>query len=295
MPLPRADLRGLRVLIVDDNEVNRRLVQEQVSSWDMRTGLYASAEEALDALLAAYDGGDPYRIVIADYQMPVTDGAMLAAAIKDDPRLTGLVFIMLSSMGHWKEAKGLAGASVDAYLVKPVRHSKLLDTLASTWSKKHSAATPLSRSLTGLRESVAGRFSSARARALVAEDNPVNQRVALRLLEKLGIRADVAANGLEAIQMFKTIPYDIVFMDCQMPEMNGYEAAAEVRRFEGRNRRVPIVAMTAEATIECRDNCIQAGMDDFLPKPVKVEDLVSALEKHLRAGNPHEIANSRLS
>ena len=140
----------------------------------------------------------------------------------------------------------------------------------------------MSGSLGALHESVAGRFSEARARVLVAEDNAVNQRVAVRMLEKLGVRADVAANGREAVEMLRAIPYDLVFMDCQMPEMNGYEAAAEIRRLDGLSRRVAIVAMTAEAIVGSQEKCIQAGMDDFVAKPVKLEDLVAVLEKHLR-------------
>jgi signal transduction histidine kinase/DNA-binding response OmpR family regulator len=279
-PVSGTDLRGLRVLIVDDNQVNRRLVHEQISGWGMRTGIFATATEALDELRSAQDSGDPYQIVISDFQMPLIDGAELAATIKADPKLRNVVFIMLSSIGYWKGLKGLAGENVDAYLVKPVRHSKLMDTLASTWSTKQKI-TPMNGSLAALRESVADRFVEARARALVAEDNVVNQRVALRMLEKVGIRADVAANGREAIEMFKAIPYDIIFMDCQMPEMNGYEAATELRRLEGPNRRVPVIALTAEAIVGCREKCINAGMDDFLAKPVKLEDMIAALEKHL--------------
>jgi CheY-like chemotaxis protein len=116
----------------------------------------------------------------------------------------------------------------------------------------------------------------------VAEDNAVNQKVAIRILEKLGVRADVVGNGCEAVEMFRTIPFDIVFMDCQMPEMNGYEAASRIRQLERPGYRVPIVALTAEAIQDCRDKCFQAGMDDFLAKPVRLEDLVLALEKHLQ-------------
>ena len=273
-------LRGLRVLIVDDNEVNRRLVCQQVSGWGMRSQVYENAEEALNALRLARESGDPYQIVISDYQMPLTDGAMLACAIKADPSLEHTLFIMLSSMGQSKEVRDLAGQNVDAYLVKPVRHSKLLDTLATTWSIARNAL-PVENSLLALRESVAGRFEGLRARALVAEDNAVNQKVATRILEKIGIHADVAANGHEAVEMFRTIPYDIVFMDCQMPEMNGYEASTRIRQSEVSGNRVPIVALTAEAIQDCRDKCLQAGMDDFLPKPVKLEDLILAIETHL--------------
>jgi PAS domain S-box-containing protein len=280
---PIAHLRGLRVLIVDDNEVNRRLIYEQVSDWGMRSQVYANAEEALRALRLAHEKNDPFQIVISDYQMPFTNGGMLAAAIKGDPDLKSTVFIMLSSVGHSKEIKDLVGQSVDAYLVKPVRHSKLLDTLATTWSTTRND-TSVADSVWSLRESVAGRFAGRGARALVAEDNAVNQKVAIRILEKLGVRADVVANGHEAVEMFRTIPYDIVFMDCQMPEMNGYEACSRIRQLEQSGYRVPIVALTAEAIQDCREKCFQAGMDDFLPKPVKLEDLIAVLEKHLQTG-----------
>jgi signal transduction histidine kinase/DNA-binding response OmpR family regulator len=286
-----ANLRGLRVLIVDDSEVNRRLVHEQVSGWGMRTGVYATAEEALDALLAARESGDPYRMVISDYQMPRTDGAVLAAAIQADSRLHGAVFILLSSLAHWKELKGRAAESVDAFLVKPVRHSKLIDTLASAWSHKQGTTPPNGR-LAVPRESAAGRFAEAHARALVAEDNAVNQMVALSMLDKLGIRADVAGDGNEAVEMFKTIPYDIVFMDCQMPEMNGYQATVKIRDLEAGRRRVPIVALTAETVASCREKCIQAGMDDFLGKPVKFQDLIAMLEKQLPAILPGRALDS---
>jgi CheY-like chemotaxis protein len=279
---PIEHLRGLRVLIVDDHEVNRRLVCQQVSDWGMRGQVYENAEEALRALRLAHQENDPFQIVISDYQMPFTDGRMLAEAIKGDPDLKTTAFIMLSSMGHSKEIKDLIGQSVDAYLVKPVRHSKLLDTLATTWSTARNDSS-VRDSVRSLRESVAGRFAGHGARALVAEDNTVNQKVAIRILEKLGVRADVAANGHEAVEMFRTIPYDIVFMDCQMPEMNGYQASSRIRQLEQSGYRVPIVALTAEAIQDCRDKCFQAGMDDFLPKPVRLEDLIVALEKHLKA------------
>jgi two-component system sensor histidine kinase/response regulator len=285
------NLRGLRVLVVDDNEVNRRLVNQQVSGWGMRSQVYENAEEALKALRLARAGDDPFQIVISDYQMPLTDGAMLAASIKADPSLHGTVFIMLSSMGHSKEVKDLAGQNVHAYLVKPVRPSKLLDTLATTWSIARNTL-PVEAPLLSLRESVAGRFENLNARALVAEDNAVNQKVATRILEKIGVRADVAANGNEAVEMLRTIPYDIVFMDCQMPEMNGYEASRRIRQREEPGHRVPIVALTAEAVQDCREKCLQAGMDDLLSKPVKLEDLIAAIEKHLlRGGNMDDTSN----
>ena len=282
---PSIDLRGLRVLIVDDNEVNRRVLHEQISSWGMRNGSYTSAEEALSALRAAQKSGDPYDLVISDYQMPGLDGAMLASMIKADPAVRETVVVMLTSIGHCSEIRGLEGASVDACLVKPVRHSQLLNTLASAWSKRLArTAGSETRNVMLATNFAAGSFATSSLRVLVAEDNIVNQKVALCMLERLGVRADVAGNGSEAVDMLGALPYDVVFMDCQMPVMNGYEAAAEIRRREGPGRRrVSIIAMTAEVIMGTREQCIQAGMDDFIPKPVKLEDLIEVLGKRTRS------------
>jgi len=275
----------LRVLIVDDNEVNRRVLHEQISSWGMRNGSYASAEQALNALRAGQMSGDPYDLVISDYQMPGLDGAMLASLIKADPAIEATVVLMLTSIGHCSEVRGLEDAGVDACLVKPVRNSQLLNTLASAWSKRLArTAESEIRNVMLASNFPAARFVASSLRVLVAEDNFVNQKVALCMLERLGVRADVAGNGSEAVDMVGLRPYDVVFMDCQMPVMNGYEAAAEIRRREGPGRlRVSIIAMTAEVIMGTREQCIQAGMDDFIAKPVKVQDLIEVLEKRTRS------------
>ncbi|HXI39128.1 MAG TPA: response regulator [Bryobacteraceae bacterium] len=284
-PVPIVDLAGLRVLIVDDNQVNRRVVHEQISSWGMRNGSFASADEALEAICTAKAIGDPYQMVIADYQMPGTDGATLAAMIKADPAIKDTVIVMLTSVGQWREIRGLEGVSIDACLVKPVRHSQLLNTLATAWSNKLQAASAgpteseCQASLTAPKPSVRQRLAECTVRVLVAEDNVVNQKVARRMLERLGIRADVAGNGREAVQMMADLSYDVIFMDCQMPEMNGYEAAMEIRRLEKPNRRVAIIAMTADASEVCREQCLAAGMDDFIAKPVRPEQMKAALRK----------------
>jgi signal transduction histidine kinase/DNA-binding response OmpR family regulator len=280
-PAPAEELRGLRVLIVDDIEVNRRVVHEQITGWGMRNGAYASGEEALRAMRAAHESGDPYHVVIVDYQMPTMDGATLAAAIKAEPQFQNTVIVMLSSIGNCGEVRSLEGACIDACLVKPVRNSQLLNTLASAWSKqleRISQTTSIYKMSSALsKHPLEGAFAGLQMRVLVVDDNIVNQKVACRLLEKIGIRADVAANGREAIQMVEMLPYDVVFMDCQMPEMNGYEAAIEIRRTESADARITIIAMTAEATVSCRDQCLQVGMDGFISKPVKLEDIVERL------------------
>jgi len=293
-PAPIVDLAGLRVLIVDDNEVNRRVVHEQISSWGMRNGSFASGGEALQAILSAHASGDPYHVVIADYQMPELDGASLAAMIKANPATKDTVIVILTSVGHRGDLmKESNGDNIDACLVKPVRHSQLLDTVATAWSKRLQATTEVQseagfqKSLGALRTSVAGKFADYSIRVLVAEDNVVNQRVALRMLERLGVRADVAGNGREAVEMVKMLSYDVIFMDCQMPEMNGFEATTEIRRLEGSEQHTTIIAMTADASTRCRESCIEAGMDRFIAKPVKLEDVVAALTEHTTAaGNP---------
>ena len=293
-PVPVADLNGLRVLIVDDSEVNRRVIHEQITGWGMRNGSYASAEEAIGVIQAAQASGDPYHFVILDYQMPGMDGAALAGLIKGDTAIRDTLTILLTSVGHWSEFKQReARGSIDASLVKPVRQSQLLNTLATAWAKKIEKGTPepprREDRVAGLRSAVSARFADRPVRVLVAEDNVVNQRVAASMLERLGIRADLAADGKEAVEMFGLAPYDLVFMDCQMPEMDGYQASREIRRREGSGRRAAIVAMTAEVLAGSRESCMAAGMDDHISKPVKLEDIFYALCKWVPERNRGQV------
>jgi PAS domain S-box-containing protein len=275
-PAPAGVLAGRRVLIVDDSEVNRRIVHEQISSWGMRNGSYASAQDALQAMRAAHAAGDPFDFVIADYRMPEMDGASLARAIKADPSLRDAVFIMLTSVGNWRDQTQTSQDFVDACLVKPVRHTRLMTTLATAWAgKRQVPVKPVQATPAGAH--VSGEFAGRCVRVLVVEDNAVNQKVAVMMLAKLGVRADVAGHGREAVELTRTIPYDLVLMDCQMPEMNGYEATAEIRRREGPGARLPIVALTADVIDGCRERCTEAGMDDFVAKPVQIDALARAL------------------
>jgi CheY-like chemotaxis protein len=278
IPAPAESLRGLRVLIVDDNTVNRRIIHEQISAWGMRNGSYATGLDALDALRAAHAAGDPYQVVIADFQMPGLDGAELAAAIKADPALRDVVFIMLTSVGHWKEHSLMRGQSIDACLLKPVRHTRLMSALTTEWAKKIAppsvpVALPSPSMVT-----TAGELAPLAARVLVVEDNAVNQKVAVMLLRKLGVEADVASHGRDAIDVLQKVEYDLVLMDCQMPEMNGYEATSEIRRRAGVNQEIPIIAMTADVMEGARERALHAGMNDFVGKPVEIEELTRVLK-----------------
>lgn len=283
---PPVDLAGVRVLIVDDNEVNRRVLDEHVAGWGMRKRGCASAREALAALREAAEAAEPYQLAILDHQMPGMDGEMLGQAIKADPRLRDTTLVMLTSMGQAADAQRMLRGGFAAYLVKPVRQSQLMDALVNA----------LATSRTGEEDAppvTPGRGPKApapeqepapraiRARVLVAEDNGINQRVALRMLEKLDCRVDVAANGREALEMLELLPYDLVFMDCQMPEMDGYSATAEIRRREGTRGHTPVVAMTANTMAGDRERCLDAGMDDYIAKPVTTGALSAALERWL--------------
>jgi len=277
VPAPAEALRGLRVLIVDDNAVNRRVIHEQISSWGMRNGSYATGEDALAALRAAHEAGDPYQIVIADFQMPGIDGAALAAAVRSDPALRDVVYIMLTSVGHWKEHSLMRGQSIDACLLKPVRHTRLMNALSTEWARKAAPASPAAMPAAPAVQG-AGELSALSARVLVVEDNVVNQKVAVMILAKLGVRADVAPHGREAVNVLSKTPYDLVLMDCQMPEMNGYEATSAIRTQSGINQAVPIVAMTADVIEGARERALHSGMNDFVGKPVEIDELTRVLK-----------------
>jgi signal transduction histidine kinase/CheY-like chemotaxis protein len=287
------DLRSLRVLIVDDNEVNRRVLHEQIASWGMRNGSYGTPGEALRALHAAEQQNDPYHFALLDYHMPGMNGIELAQAIKADPAIRGVRIVVLTSAVQLGVVRNKESC-VEACLHKPVRQSQLMNTLSAIWSRSlKDEPRPRAGPRNPAKErkaALAAKAGGAAIRALVAEDNSVNQKVAALMLDKLGVRSDLAANGREAVDMSEVVPYDVIFMDCQMPELDGYDAASEIRLREGARRHVAIVAMTAEAMTGSRERCLAAGMDDHIAKPVKVEDLFDALMKWIPGRNPTDTA-----
>jgi signal transduction histidine kinase/CheY-like chemotaxis protein len=294
-PVAIDDLRNLRALIVDDSEVNRRVLHEQITSWGMRNGSYGTPEEALHALQAAQQEGDPYHFVLLDYHMPGMDGITLARTIKADPAIRGVRIVMLTSAGQLGVVRNQESC-IEACLHKPVRQSHLIKTLSTVWSKNpkdqpQSPARPADRAAER-KAALVARASGTAIRVLVAEDNPVNQKVAVLMLGKLGVRADLAANGREALDMVEVAPYDLIFMDCQMPEMDGYDATIELRLREGTRKHLAVVAMTADAMAGSRDRCLAAGMDDHITKPVKLDDLFDALMKWVPARSSTGALNS---
>jgi len=276
---PDPMIKGLRVLVVDDNETNREIVHRQVISWGMRNGSAANGADALKILRKAAADRDPYSLAILDMQMPEMDGLTLARTIKDDPQLANLKLIMLTSLGYLPEERRWKEAGIDAYLIKPAKQSRLLDAIVTALKTRMEVEEPAAAAPRPVP------VKPAPIRVLLAEDNAVNQKVALRQLLKLGYGADAVANGAEALIALHKIPYDLVLMDCHMPEMDGYQATRRIRELEksrgfpGRNKAVYVIALTANALEGDRQKCLDAGMDDYISKPVRLEELEAALQR----------------
>ena len=277
-------LNQLRVLIVDDNATNRKILSHQLSSWGMIHQESDSGARALEMLRSAAAQGEPYDLAILDLMMPGMDGFELARRIKSDPRLAATRLVMLTSYGQRGDATNAREAGVAAYLTKPIRQSQLFDCLTNVVSQPSvepgKEPAPLEKPAQLITRHVLKETTTMTNKLiLLAEDNIVNQKVAVRQLQKLGYRADAVANGREAVEALERIPYDVVLMDCQMPEMDGYEATAEIRRREGQTKHTMIVAMTANALQGDREKCMAAGMDDYISKPVKPEGLAQVLQR----------------
>ncbi|HSL00232.1 MAG TPA: response regulator [Rubrobacteraceae bacterium] len=273
--IPGRDLNGLRAIVVDDNEANRRILHEQILSLGMSNGMSDNGAHALEMLRLAAARGQPYDIAIVDMQMPGMDGLELARAIKADPSLSSTRLVLLTSIGDdiGKEARE---AGVEICLTKPVRQSQLYERLATV------VEVPEHVQEHGV--PVAGDRQYAKVKVkgghiLLAEDNPVNQKVAVRMVEKLGYQVDVVPDGAAAVEALSRRAFALVLMDVQMPVMDGYKATEEIRRREGTTAHTPIIAMTANALEGDREKALAAGMDDYIPKPVKLETLDAVLKR----------------
>jgi two-component system sensor histidine kinase/response regulator len=273
--LPAESLQGVRVLIVDDIEINRRVLHEQILGWGMRNGSASSAEAALRLLRQAAIEGDPYRIAVLDHQMPDFDGEMLARAIKADPAIADTRLLMLSSLGRGDDSGRLAAVGVSAYLVKPARQSDLLNALLGLLGSK--ATARLSEHTDADPEARVGRG----ARVLLAEDNLTNRYVASLMLSSLGCEVEAALNGEQAVAMLDEGEYALVFMDCEMPVMDGFTATARIRARRDSKARIPIIAVTAQAMTGDRERCLAAGMDDYTSKPVSEAAFAALLQRWL--------------
>jgi len=283
-PSVQTNLREIRVLIVDDNATNREILMTRLSEWGMRPSEEEGGPGALQALHRALEENDPFRLAVIDMQMPGMDGASLGRAIQAEPDLARTRIVMLTSLGTRGDSKRFEDIGFAGYLTKPLRHRdlrKVLSLVLSNSGEDTPSARPIATRHTA-REALPN-FEGRKARILLAEDNPTNQQVALGILKKLGLHADAVANGREAVDALETLPYDLVLMDMQMPVMDGMEATRRIRDTQSavRDHAMPIIAMTASAMQGDRDKCLDAGMDDYVAKPVSPHALAGALEKWL--------------
>jgi signal transduction histidine kinase/DNA-binding response OmpR family regulator/HPt (histidine-containing phosphotransfer) domain-containing protein len=272
VPRKFADLRALQVLVVDDNDVNRRILEKMLEHWGMRPTLADNGRAALAAMERAHDAGTPFSLVLLDFQMPDMDGFEVARAIRGRPDLAKATIMMLSSVGQRGDSQRCKELGVAAHLTKPVRQTVLLNSILSVLTTD--AATQETRKATPQ--------ATRKVRALsvlLAEDNPVNQTLVVQLLKKEGHRVTIASNGFEAVAAVDRENFDAVLMDVQMPDMDGFEATATIRSKElASGRHVPIIALTAHAMRGDRERCLSAGMDEYLVKPLRPAQLFEALD-----------------
>jgi signal transduction histidine kinase/DNA-binding response OmpR family regulator len=289
---PVSDVRGTefagaRVLIIDDNKIQRFVLQEQLESWGIEHSVANGPAEGLAFLLAAVDDGKPFHFAILDHQLPKMDAEAAGRAIKSRAELNATSLIVLAACGWRGDAKQMEDAGFGAYFIKPLRSAQLRDVMEILWSARElKVKSPLvtQRSLAELTtrsESRPPLRPILRASLLLVEDNVINQKVATRILENLGCSVEIARNGREAVEKCSLQTFDIVLMDCQMPVMDGFEATQEIRRLGGGKNQCPIIAMTAGAMEGDRQKCLDVGMDDYLSKPVSKGDLVRALHQYL--------------
>ncbi len=289
-PYSLTDLSGVRVLIVDDNATNREILNIRMSSWHMRVAETGNGHDAIEALGKAFEENDPFLVAVIDMQMPGMDGEELGRVIKSESRLSQTRIVILTSMGVRGDAQYFSKIGFDAYLTKPVRTLELKTVLSQVIeTRKGRSKLPQPIITRHKAREIRNLFSDRKVRILLVEDNIVNQKVALLNLKRLGLNADIAANGQEALTALETTSYDLVLMDVQMPVMDGYEATRQIRNPNSIvcNHKIPIIAMTANAMVGDREKCMAEGMNGYLCKPIDPLELVEELEKWFVKEYPH--------
>jgi CheY-like chemotaxis protein/HPt (histidine-containing phosphotransfer) domain-containing protein len=294
-PIELGVIENIRVLIVDGNDTNRHIFKKYLESWHCRVEDTHSAVEAMKELSDAVDVNDPFKVVLMDYCLPDMDGESLCREIKANPQLKDLILVMLTSIGRRGDAEHFRKLGFAAYLTKPLKKSQLLDCLRLITGE--SAGTGKQTAGQIVTQYSISEDHKRRVSILLAEDNMVNQKITLRILEKkLGLLADVVNNGREAIESLERYDYDLVLMDCQMPEIDGYEAARIIRDESSsvRNHRIPIIAMTANAMNGDREKCLNAGMDDYISKPINRQEFTNVIKRYLKNGREQQLSPSSL-
>ena len=280
-PPEAVSLSNLAVLVVDDNSTNRKVLDAMLKHWLMLPESASSGEEGLAFLERAALAGTPFPLVLLDAQMPGMDGFALAERIRRHPKLAGATIMMLTSVGQRGDAARCRELGIAVYLIKPIRQSELLEAILMALGKSvGKRATVITRHT--LQE------NRGKLQILLAEDNAINQKLTVRLLEKRGHTVTVVGNGIEALRLLKLSRFDLVLMDVQMPTMDGFQATAAIRKEEkATGKHLPIIAMTAYAMKGDRERCLSAGMDGYVAKPIKLEELLGAIE---RLGRPAAVS-----
>jgi two-component system sensor histidine kinase/response regulator len=272
-------LRGVKVLVVDDNGTNRRILEGMLRRWAMNPTSVDGGRKALAQLYVAREVGDPFALILTDMHMPEMDGFAFVDEIRQRPELTTTTIMMLTSAGHRGDAARCQELGVSACLLKPIRQSELREAIAKALSadRQNAIIPSVTRSST-----YDGRETTTSLHVLLAEDNPVNQRLVVRLLEKRGHQVIVATNGLDALKAMEKYSFDVVLMDVQMPEMDGLETTAEIRKKEGvSGAHIPVIALTAHAMKGDREKCLDGGMDGYLTKPIRPQELDEVLQTYV--------------
>ena len=276
MPVPPTDIHGRKILVVDDNATARKVVCTLVTSWGCLCTAASTAHQALQLLEDRQKEGQPFDLAIVDKIMPEMDGEVLGRRVKDHPELRNTQLIMLTGWGHRGDAARAGDIGFAAYLTKPIKGPQLLDCLLTVFNKAASSETRKAQPLI-TRHTMAE--AARQVRVLVAEDNAVNQKLAVNFLQKAGYSTEVVANGQEAVRALQMAPYDLVLMDIQMPEMDGYEATRAIRNPDTGilTSDIPIIALTANALEGDRQRCLDAGMNHYISKPIKRDELLEAI------------------
>ena len=295
--IPPADLTNLRTLIVDDNETNRKILSYQIKSFGISGEEAEDGKTALDILQTAAEHGNPFNLVILDLLMPEMDGFKLAREIKADSRIKDARIILMPSYGRRGHGRVAKKIDIDGYLIKPIKQADLFDCIsavsAGTSVKPDGQKTSVKKHLVTRHTITENRFKNKEL-ILLVEDNAVNQKLIKIQLERIGYRADIAENGFEALNALKKNQYALVLMDCQMPQMDGYAATEEIRRSEAGEKRIPIIAITANVMPDEIEKCFAAGMDDYLAKPFSQENLENTIKNWLKKDSGIAEKNEKL-
>ncbi len=275
------DIKGMRILIADDNETNRTILMKMVENFGCKAEAVSSGAEAIKALKEASHAGNPYKVLLLDMQMPGMDGEHTTIIIKNTPEISDIFIIILTSLGSRGDAVHLKEIGCEGYLVKPVKQSLLLDIITATVTAGETMKETESRPMI-TRYTITER-KLQNVRILLVEDNPINRKLAETMLKKAGYNVETAETGRIAVESTEKKNYDIIFMDVQMPELDGFEATKAIRQKEGANRHTTIIAMTAHALKGDRERCLDAGMDDYISKPIDPQELFKIINKWVKA------------